>query len=734
MYNSLHFIFIRIVLLISLLLLGNIACASNEISKAHGGKFWIGETGPTGPLFTGPHQYPFICSTFERGLGQPLVDNYQAIGNAVFPEVNGVPDVTAEPIGYSKFCSISTRVDYVYYSELAGRFLPLADPQNVPPDVQTLMIDGEELNFVVRLERGTINRFIYSIAMLAPFSESLEKPGKLNNSAWNNKLVYKFQGGVGIGHWQGRFSLSSSQALHYDSLKRGYAVAYSSGTRTETHYNLRLAEETALMLKRHFRATYGKPEYTVGIGGSGGAIQQYVIGQNNRKIIDAAIPLFSYPDMVTQTIHIADCDLAERYFDQSFLLDNTSRWGNWEQRSLIEGLVASNIAIQDPWSLFNVFAPFPGSSECINGWRNSIPLIMNPAWAPQQYFDALALYRYPAAVIADVKWSHWNDLGNIYPQDEQGVAASTWDNVGVQYALKALTNGDISKQEFLEINACMGGWKQPQEMVFGNFPWNPVADPASLDPWNQVNMNLNPLCKIGIPAARTEGNITAMNAAYQSGQVFTGKLKIPVIDLRWYLEPILDMHHAMGSFSARARMIKSQGHADNQVVWVYECGDLDPVNLDESCLTDATGKALGIINQWLSNIENNPDDQLVSNKPEDAVDGCFFADGTPIYTGENAWDGVLDGSPDGACSQHFKVYPTSRMVAGGSVSDDVFKCELKSTSAALGDGTYGEVVFQPAEIASLNAIFPSGVCDYSKPDLGKPRTKDKKTYRYIDKD
>ena len=729
MYDSLRFIFVHIILLLSMLLSGNAACASNAISKAHSGKFWIGDTGPTGPLFTGPHQYPFICFTFENGLGQPQVDNHKGIGNAVFPEVNGLPDVTADPVGYSEHCSIRTRVDYVYYSQLAGDFLPLTNPQNVPPDVATLTINDKEINFVVRLERGTINRFIYSIAMLAPFAESLEKPDKLNNSAWNKKLVYKFQGGVGIGHWQGDFSLNKSHALHYESLKRGYAVAYSTGTKTATQYNLKLAEETALMVKRHFQATYGKPKYTVGIGRSGGAIQQYVIGQNNRHIIDAAIPGFSYPDMVTQITHIADCEPMERYFDQKYVLDNTSRWGNWEERSLIEGLVTSNIARQKPWSLLNIFAPFPGSSECVNGWRNSIPLTMNPAWAPQENFEALALYRYPAEVIANIKWTHWNDLGNIYPQNEQGFAPNTWDNVGVQYGLDALLKGDISKQEFLEINACMGGWKQPQDMVTGNFPWDPDANPASLDPWNQINMKLNPLCKFGMPAPRTEGNIAAMNAAYQSGHVFSGKLKIPVIDIRWYLEPILDMHHTVGSFSARARMVKARGHADNQVIWVYECGDLDPVNLDEACLSDPIGKALDTIDLWLGNIKAKPADRVVGNKPGDAVDGCFFADGRPVYTGDNAWDGVLDDSPAGICSKHFKVYPTSRMVAGGNVSDDVFKCDLKPLATALSDGTYADVTFQPDEMANLNAIFPTGVCDYSKPGLGKPSDKNKKVYR-----
>jgi hypothetical protein len=44
----------------------------------------------------------------------------------------------------------------------------------------------------------------------------------------------------------------------------------------------------------------------VGIGGSGGAIQQYVYAQNHPGLIDAGIPQYSYPDMVTQTIHVGD--------------------------------------------------------------------------------------------------------------------------------------------------------------------------------------------------------------------------------------------------------------------------------------------------------------------------------------------------------------------------------------------------------------------------------------------
>ena len=691
---------------------------SNDVRR--GARFWIGDTGPTGPIFTGPHQYPFICTTVQNSLGQPLVDNPLGIGNAVFPEIGGTPDFTADPVGYSRFCSIPTRVDYLYYSTTRESFVPLADPGDVPPDAEKLDVAGQSVNFVVRLERGTINRFIYTIAMLAPHSETLQSPQTLNNDAWNGKLVYKFQGGIGIGRQQGSVSLSTSEALHYPSLKRGYAVAYSTGTRTGTHYNLRLAEETALMVKAHFWATYGKPRYTVGIGGSGGGVAQYVIGQNNPHVIDAAIPQSSYPDMITQTAYVADCELLERYFDSEYTLDRASRWGDWLDRGLIEGLSTSVVAFVDPWS-FSPFAPAPGSSECINGWRGTIQSVINPAWTDERYLEALTLYRYPPEVIATIRWTHWNDLGNIYPQDEDGFAPNTWDNVGVQYGLRALRTGAITPQEFLDLNACVGGWKSPQEMMVGDYPWDPDADPATLDPWDQRNMNLSPSCKAGgPPAPRTEGSVTAMKAAYASGHVFQGKLDMPIVDIRFYREPILDMHHAQASFASRARMIDAKGHADNQIIWFAAC-DLDPVGLDDDCRYDPTGDALDVIDAWMTRLKGKSPRQVVRSKPAKAVDTCFGENGAVLYSGTDAWDGVVNDNPEGPCAAVFPIFSTSRIEAGGSVRDDVMKCALKPVAAALGDGTYGNIVFSVEQQQRLRAIFPVGVCDYSRPDVGKPR-------------
>ncbi|MGD8884143.1 MAG: DUF6351 family protein [Gammaproteobacteria bacterium] len=680
--------------------------------------FWIGETGPTGPVFSGPQQSPFICLTTGSGLGQPVIDQSQHQGTAVFPEFFGLPLTMLPPAGYSKNCSVITRVDYFYFNKEDQRFLPLSDPASPPETVELISTNKASIPFVVRVERGTINRFIYSIAMLAPYAESLQSPQTLNNQAWNGKLVYKFQGGVGIGHYQGRVSLHKGQALHYESLKRGYAVAYSTGTRTSTHYNLQLAEETAFMVKEHFKAIYGEPQFTIGLGASGGGIQQYVMGQNRPGLIDGAIAQASYPDMITQTINVADCELLERYFDHEYMADSNSQWADWLNRTLVEGTVANNTAVVEKWQRSP--APNPGASECVAGWRGTIPAVFNPQWTHPEYFQALELFRFPDDIVNNIKWTHWNDLGNIYPRDEQGFAPNSWDNVGVQYGLVALKQGKLDKQSFLDINACAGGWKHPQNMITGQYPWDRDGSKENYDPWDKTNMNLSENCKTGPPAPRTRGNLAAMQIAYESGHVFTGNIDIPVLDIRWYLEPVLDMHHSVASFASRARIQAAKGHHDHHIIWMARCSDMDEVTLDWSCDYDPTGDALDVMGQWLNNLHKNVSSDVASAKPSRAADSCMDGQGTVIYSGDDAWDGVLHQNEAGRCTREFPVYSTSRMQAGDDIRGSRFKCRLKPVSQALRDGTYGKVVFNEAQLKRLNEIFADGVCDYSKPDMGLP--------------
>lgn len=661
-------------------------------APAHPYRFWVGETGPTGPLFSGPQQYPFVCWTEISGLGQPLADNQDGRGSAVFA-VDGDGNKTDTVIGYSAACSVPTRVDY-FYRSTDGRFKALASATDRPADLaRTTLADGRSVDYVVRLERGTINRFIYGIAMLAP-----SEPDALhiNRDAWNRRLVYSFGGGVGIGRWQGELALDD--VLLDAALARGYAVAASTGNITGVHYNLTLAAETALMVKRHFSAVYGKPVHTIGVGGSGGGVQQYVLGQNFPGLIDGAVALMSYSDMVTQTTYALDCQLLEHYFDVTGRAN--PKWADWTRRSLVEGLSASNTVI-------NRWTGRPGSSECVQAWRSAEATVLNPRYADPQYFQSLQYFRFPAEVIASVRWTHWDDLRNVYGLDDTGYARRTWDNVGVQYGLRALVAGTITKEEFLHLNATVGGWKRPSEMLAVNYPWNPNADPRTLDLWDRQSMMLSPDGG-ATPAPRTHGDPEAMRAAWRTGQVFTGRFRIPVIDARWYLDPLLDMHHAQQSFVTRARMLKARGRADNQAIWV----GLPPY--------DPTAEALGVMEEWLSGMRGRWWRDAGAARPASAADKCFDATGRALASGDQVWNGILDGGAPGACTALFPPNSTSRIVAGGSIEGDIFKCRTVPVAEAQARGIYGGVSFTAEELLRLEQIFPEGVCDYSQPDAVLP--------------
>lgn len=688
----------------------------------------------SGPIFSGPQQQPFVCTTARatfdgrRLLGQPLVDNQESIGipvaaedeNGEYPsDDRGYPTDDAEIVGWSKDCASPTRVDYIY-KDTAGSFHWLDDPTNLPGDVaSTTTLDGETVPYVVRWERGTINRFIYSIAVLAPVGQA--EADERDDSLWNGRLVFSFQGGVAIGRTQG--TVSSGAMLAEPVLGQGYAVVNSSGIRTNTHYNLQLGGETALMLKEHFIESHGVPDYTVGVGGSGGAIQQYVYGQNHPGLIDAAIPQYSYPDMVTQTIHVGDCELLEHYFDVTDRDNDT--WRDPELRQAVMGLNASdfpkNLSSGDieQWNgLYGLYellgyqvqdrhpdSPAPALTECRRAWFGLTPLTLNPTFTNVDDLDKLA------QGADGVEWTHWGDLVNIYGVDNDGFARTPWDNVGVQYGLQALLDGDITSEEFLDLNAEVGGWKPTGEMGPEGFPFEGDFSPENFDPWSSRQMNLS-LDDGSTPASRTEGDVTAINAAYESGMVFDGDLDIPIIDWRHYLEDELDMHHSHQSFAARQRLLEHDGDAGNQVVWFT---DARP-----EVAFDQTPMAFEVIDEWMQNIEAHPERSVAENRPDAAVDSCFATDGSLIASGDDVWAGVLDDEAPGACTSQFEVYSSTRRVAGGPYQGGVFKCQLQPVADAIADGLYGDWQPTPAEQARLEEIFPTGVCDFTLPDAGRP--------------
>jgi len=646
-----------------------------------------------GPIFSGEQQYPFVCSSVLEWGVQPLVDHAEAWG---FP----VQDKAGAVIGYSKDCMIEPFVEY-HYMTTAGTYRRWPTEGERPEDVASVTLeDGREVDFVVRWERGTLNRFLYSFATLADIEEPLWEP---DGHLWNGRLLYHFEGGVGIGHFQGR--VNATRARLPEALARGYAVIYSSGNRTGEHYNLQLGGETALMVKEHFVKRFGEPLYTVAVGGSGGAIQQYVYAQNHPGLIDAGVPQYSYPDMVTQTIHIGDCELLEHYMDVTDR-DNP-RWQLTQNRSLLVGLAATD-AVPDQLADAKRqlgYSSAPGSTECIPGWRGLSPLSMNPHYGQVREQEKM----YPPGIMDAVQWTHYDDLRNIYGLDDAGWPRVAWDNAGVQYGLQSLLDGEISAEEFLHLNAYVGGWKHPADFVQEGFPFLGEPTPENFDPWSSRNMLLS---EDGRPAPRSQGDLLAIQRLHDSGMVFHGQLDIPVIDWRHYLEHELDMHNTHQSFSVRQRIRRAMGHNEHQLIWFTDARPERAV--------DHTMLALEVLDEWMLALREHPERGISGNRPARAVDSCFATDGSLIASGDAVWAGILDQAPAGDCTQAFPVYSTSRMVAGGPVEGGVFKCALKPLSVALEDGTYGSWQPDTAQRARLQEIFPEGVCDYSQPGQGEP--------------
>ena len=676
----------------------------------------------SGPIFSGLQQETFVCTTARNGLGQPLVDNEDEIGIPVAAEDadsdypqdgRGYPTAEAEIVGWSKDCSAETDVRWLAWTT-SGSWVPWSPGDPAPDDIATAdVMDGPTgVPFLVRQERGTSNRFIYSIATLVD-------PADPHTPVWNDRLVFNLQGGVAIGRTQG--NASEGAQLRVDVLAQGYAVVNSTGLRMNTHYNLQLGGETALMLKERFIVANGAPRYTISVGGSGGAIQQYVYAQNHPGVFDALVPQLSYPDMVTQTLHVGDCELLEYYMD---VLDKDNpKWRQPVHRRALQGL---NV-VEEPrnWSTGNiaqfnglaqVYQAFgiplidradgspllSGQGECRKGWQGLTPLALNPNFTNVQDIDKLA------QGVDGVEWTHWADLVNIYGTDDDGYARVPWDNVGVPYGLRAFVDGVIDHEEFVNLNALVGGWKSTGDMVQEGFPFTTTSpSPTNFDPWS----NRNATVIDGDIRPRTEGDVLAIERAHTSGMVFQGDIDVPIIDWRPYLEDELDMHNTHQSFAVRQRILDAKGEADNHVIWFT---DARP-----SSQFDQTMQAFAVLDEWLLNLEADPSLSVAEAKPAAAVDSCFRTDGSLWYSGDDVWSGILDDGPAGECTARFETFTTSRIEAGAPINGDVFKCETKPLGSALTDGTFGDrgEDFTDEQLARLVRTFPEGVCDRSMPPI-----------------
>ena len=120
------------------------------------------------------------------------------------------------------------------------------------------------------------------------------------------------------------------------------------------------------------------------------------------------------------------------------------------------------------------------------------------------------------------------------------------------------------------------------------------------------------------------------------------------------------------------------------------------------------------MDRWITAIKADTRDipqieKVVQNKPADVVEGCYSKDPTPVFIPETQ---VREQEQATTCNG---LYPTNsfpREVAGADIAADIIKCQLKPL-----DPSDYSVPFTGSQWARLQAVFPSGVCDWSKPGL-----------------
>jgi hypothetical protein len=548
-------------------------------------------------------------------------------------------------------CAAPSVVTWQYRDKMGA--MKAFDPKGQRPgDIATVKIGGKDVPVIVMTEKGVINRAAYQIQMIHdPATGPAPTPTNRGAGSWNGKLVFGFGPGVGSGYLMGANTGGVNVAL----LDQGFATAGASLAVFGTQPNDVLSAETMAKVKEHFVETYGVPLYTLGQGGSGGSMQQQQIANAYPGLLDGIMPERLYADQITFLQPLYDCELLVNVFKQ----------GTWTRDQM--GAVSGKY-----WGY------------CVS----------NGSRYPRARIDACngpvaeMIDKDPALKAKPPRCTVQENLANVFGIDSKGNARNPYDNVGVQYGLKALNDGVISWAQFLDINTRIGGHD---------------ADGK-------------------IAAARQVGDEQALKATYATGRInTTANIAIPVVDWRTYIDgdPFgrgdanVDVHDRYHSDIVRARFEKYNGSTANYVALMVANGAVAAINNDPSSPASiARADAYAQLDKWLTAIANDKSNRplaqkVAANKPADFVDTCYAVQG-------GAFTGRVEKITDRSrCDQIFPRGADARIVAGAPLTDDVLKCQLKPIAAS----DY-KVAPNAEQLATLQRIFPSGVCDYSKPGVG----------------
>ena len=654
-----------------------------------------------GPVISGAQIKPFYCATPVSQVVNGNVPATNASG------LSGSPDAD---------CNIASEYKLYYRITTAGCSLGLPDPTpgmganatvvpspstppanpcfkpytvgSTPADLATTTTDaGAVVPFVVRLERGTMNRGIYDIAVLYDASKT-SWSATAPHATWNRKVVFNFGASTGQPRRQARPATAwTGSDLQ---LARGTMVVANSLTDSSRNSNRVLMSETVMMMKEHITDQYGLVRFTIGSGCSGGSINSNMTASIMPGLLDGVTTTCTYPDSETTSMEVGDCvGLVEAYQKPEWLALTAGL--TQAQVNAKKGAVNGHPDQSGCHAWYNAFGT-NGRAGLFLPQRvsNNVTGAITRDTAPTNNCELpnTAVYdpANAAATTSLPRCNAWSWAESIWGKAAGAVAANeTRDNVGVQYGLKALRDGAINAEEYVTLNELIGGFDHD-------------SSPR---------------------AARALADTAALDVAYRAGIVGSGKQwsKLAMIDMRgWDDSNItvppgatpgsIPIHHQWYSFAVRDRLVAEAGDANNHALWRFARTGLAPPG---TMALDAYNS----MDTWLAALKADTaagtlDAKVRRTRPASAANFCLLpTDATQTVKVTDV--AQCDADP------FLKPAASPRQVAGGPRAENILKCQLKAHARS----DYAASAFSDAQWARLQAVFSSGVCDWSKPGVGQ---------------
>ena len=644
-----------------------------------------------GPIVSGAQITPFYCAT---PTAQP------ASGLTPATNVSGLSTLASDAQ-----CNITTETRLYYRTTTAGCSFGVPDPSTgnppanacfrrydpalaAPADLATTTTDaGLNVPYIVRVERGTMNRGIYDIVVL--FDPTQPWTALAPQAQWNGKVLMNFGASTG----QPRRQFRGATAWTNDAaLSRGYAWVQNSMTDSSSNSNRVAMSETVMMMKEHLIDRYGPIRFTIGTGCSGGSINSHMNASINPGLLDGVTVSCAFPDSETTGIEVGDCvNLVEAYQKPQWLAAMTAAGYAQAQINAKKAAINGHVDQTGCHGWYNAFGSNGKvgiyNQRFVLGANNATGVIsQSPTPTNNCQLPAAAVYD-PVTHPTGARCSAWDWAASIFGKPAgEARAYDTRDNTGVQYGLGALQRGAITAEEFVLLNELAGG----------------------------IDKDAN------LRAARSVGDVQALATAYRAGIVMSGRnlAKTAVIDMRGWDDsalikppgasapPSSPIHYVWRSFSIRDRLDRDNGNHANHALWRFGRTGLLPsatVALD----------SLTTMSEWLTMLKADTgpgsiEQKLTAAKPAAAADYCLLStDATQSVK-------VTDVA---TCNADPFLEPAAspRQVAGGPRTEDILKCQLKPINAA----DYAPASLSAGQVARLQTVFSGGVCDWSKPGVGQ---------------